>query len=96
MPKRKDELKLPSRTPTYVSREVGAAELCISLDTWDVHAREGGIIGPPTCYIGGVPRWRWNDVDAKLQGKITIADPKEPYFRVGVNGKTTKEQRKAA
>jgi hypothetical protein len=32
---RKASLPLPQRTPAYVSREVGAAELCISPETWD-------------------------------------------------------------
>lgn len=64
-----DNLLKGERTPAYVSRETGAAELEISPDTWDKYVREGRI--PPHCdtFPDGTPRWRWADVDRKLAGK---------------------------
>ena len=67
---RKSENQLRGdRTPAYVSRETGAAELQISPDTWDVWVKEGRI--PPSCdqFPVGTPRWRWEDVDRKLSSK---------------------------
>jgi hypothetical protein len=68
MTTRKFNLHLPSRTPAFVSREVGAAELGISPATWDSWVREG--ILPPSApgFPTSTPRWRWQDVDHKLAG----------------------------
>lgn len=85
MTKAKDRLPLPIRTPAYVSREVGAAELCISPETWDQWVRVGDL--PPPVHIGGLPRWRWQDVDARLSGGgapgAAQADPYMPRARNG-------------
>lgn len=74
MTTRKDDLKLRPRTPAYVCRETGAAELDISPQTWDnwVAAQ----ILPPAApgFPESAPRWRWQDVDAKLNGKAA-GDP---------------------
>src|SRR5688572_12885816 len=83
------------RPPTYVSRETGAAELDMSVDTWDAMVRAGHL--PPAIYVGiagTTPRWRWADVDAKLsaQGKAAETDP-EPFFREHSRG-ATKERRR--
>lgn len=57
------------RTPAYVTREVGAAELCVSLGTWDTWAADGTL--PPIApgFPASCPRWRWVDVDARLAGR---------------------------
>ena len=45
MTTRKENLRLPPRTPAYVDRETGAAEFCVSPETWDRWDREGRL--PP-------------------------------------------------
>ena len=89
MSTRKADLHLPARTPTFVSREVGAAELCISHDTWDrmVDRREL----PPPVIVSGMPRWKWEAVEAWLSGKRDCATmPENPYLAALANGKTQK------
>jgi hypothetical protein len=68
MTARKTDLPLPVRTPAYVSREVGAAELVISPETWDRWVDDG--ILPPVApgFPSSTPRWKWADVDRKLSG----------------------------
>jgi hypothetical protein len=56
MSTRKADLHLPARTPTFVSREVGAAELCISPDTWDRMVDRKEL--PPAVIVSGMPRWK--------------------------------------
>jgi hypothetical protein len=77
MTTRKLDLPLPARTPAFVSREIGAAELAVSPETWDRWVRDG--ILPPAApgFPRSTPRWRWQDVDRKLAGKgaeITALD----------------------
>jgi hypothetical protein len=70
---RKEDNRLRGdRTPAYVGRETGAAELEISPNTWDRWVKEGII--PPSCetFPDGKPRWRWMDVDRKLSGKPAL------------------------
>ena len=75
MTKRKAENRL-DRTPRYVSRETGAAELEISPQTWDRWVKEGRLPPPAPGGSPDSPRWRWEDVDAKLMGKtVTTGDP---------------------
>jgi hypothetical protein len=63
------------RTPAYVHRETGAAELQISPDTWDQWVKEGRLPPPCDTFPAGTPRWRWEDVDRKLSGtKAADAD----------------------
>jgi hypothetical protein len=66
MTNRKSDLMLPARTPTYVSREVGAAELCVSPDTWDRMVAAGELPPPDTRLLGAMPRWKWEKVEAWL------------------------------
>jgi len=68
-----DNLLRGDRTPAYVNRETGAAELEISPDTWDQWVKEGRL--PPSCdtFPAGTPRWRWEDVDRRLSGN-KVAD----------------------
>ena len=70
MTKRKADNKLiGDRTPAYVSRATGAAELEISPDTWDQWVRDGRLPPPCDTFPDGAPRWRWADVDRKLSGR---------------------------
>ena len=63
-----DNLLRGDRTPAYVDRETGAAELLISTDTWDQWVKEGRLPQPCDTFPSGTPRWRWEDVDRKLSG----------------------------
>jgi hypothetical protein len=75
MTARKADIKL-DRTPKYVSRETGAAELEISPETWDRWVKSGRLPPPAPGFSPDAPRWRWEDVDAKLLGKaVTGLDP---------------------
>jgi hypothetical protein len=65
----KSDLPLPARTPAYVDREVGAAELRISPETWDKWVKAGLLPPPAPGFPESTPRWRWEDVDGKLSGK---------------------------
>jgi hypothetical protein len=65
---RKDEIKL-DRTPHYVSRETGAAELEISPETWDRWVASGRLPPPAPGFPATTPRWRWEDIDSKMSGK---------------------------
>jgi hypothetical protein len=71
--RKSDNLLRGDRTPSYVDRETGAAELLISPDTWDQWVKDGRL--PPACdkFPAGTPRWRWEDVDLKLAGRQTAA-----------------------
>ena len=75
MTARKDDIKL-NRTPQYVSRETGAAELEISPETWDRWVKSGRLPSPAPGSSPDAPRWRWEDVDNKMSGKpVAGADP---------------------
>jgi hypothetical protein len=68
MTARKETLRLPSRTPAYVDRAVGSAELGISPETWDNWVDRGILPPPAPGFPASTPRWRWADVDRKLAG----------------------------
>ena len=70
MTARKENLLLPARTPAYVDRETGAAELRISPQTWDQWVKEGRLPSPSPGFPPSAPRWRWADVDRKMSGKF--------------------------
>src|SRR5882724_12051308 len=75
MTARKDDIKL-SRTPQYVSRETGAAELEISPETWDRWVKSGRLPPPAPGSSPDAPRWRWEDVDNRMSGKpVAGTDP---------------------
>jgi len=83
MTARKVALPLPSRTPAFVSRAVGAAELCISPETWD-RLVASGVLPPADTKLGGAsPRWQWAKVIARLSGRgeDAIIDESSPYIR---------------
>jgi hypothetical protein len=69
MTTRKENLRLPTRTPAYVDRETGAAELGVSPQTWDQWVKEGRLPSPAPGFPASAPRWRWADVDRKMSGK---------------------------
>lgn len=97
MTRPKADLPLPVRTPVYVSREVGAAELCISPETWDAMVARGEL-PPPDNKIGGVmPRWKWHRVEDWLSGKNCEAEvARDPYVTgaEGLNGQTQENRRR--
>ena len=64
----KDSIRLPPRTPAYVSRTIGAAELCISVSLWDSWVNKGQLPPPAPGFPHTAPRWRWADIDAYLSG----------------------------
>lgn len=66
MTARKSDLRLPIRTPSFVSREVGAAELQISPETWDKWVDEGILPQPSPGFPVSTPRWKWTDVERRL------------------------------
>jgi hypothetical protein len=86
---RKTDLHLRARTPTYVSREVGAAELCISPQTWDRMVDRKEL--PLATIVSGMPRGKWETVEAWLSGKRDCATmPEDPYLAMLANGKKQK------
>lgn len=88
----------PHRPPAYVSRETGAAELDMSVDTWDAMVKAGQIPAPVKVGISGTtPRWRWEDVDAALSGRAqaAIVEP-ERFFRRRDNGAAKERKRGTA
>lgn len=70
--RKSDNLLRGDRTPAYVGRETGAAELQISPDTWDKWVKEGVLPPPCPALPAGTPRWRWADVDRVLSGQPVI------------------------
>jgi predicted DNA-binding transcriptional regulator AlpA len=97
---RKSDIPLASRLTAYVTREEGAAELRISVSTWDDMVDCGQL--PEPIRLGrmeNIPRWRWADVDNRLRGLSgqddRHTDP-EPYFRERVRHGTTKERKREA
>lgn len=56
------------RTPAYVDRETGAAEL-LSPATWDNWVADGSLPPPCDAFPDSTPRWRWKDVDRKPSGR---------------------------
>jgi hypothetical protein len=80
MTPRKSNLPLPVRTPAFVSRELGAAELAVSPETWDRWVREGILPPPAPGFPASTPRWRWADIDLRLAGKSTELAALEPYL----------------
>jgi hypothetical protein len=55
------------RPPVFVDRETGAAELCVSMETWDAMVLTGEL-PPATLHLRArLPRWRWSDVERRLK-----------------------------
>ena len=72
--RKSDNLLRGDRTPAYVDRETGAGELLISPDTWDQWVKEGRLPPPHDTFPASTPRWRWEDVDLKLSGRMEVVD----------------------
>jgi hypothetical protein len=58
------------RTPAFVDRETGAAELSISTDTWDRWVAAGRLPRAEPGFPESTPRWAWSKVEKKLCGDI--------------------------
>jgi hypothetical protein len=92
-----DNLLRGDRTPAYVDRETGAAELLISPDTWDQWVKEGRLPPPCDTFPSSTPRWRWEDVDRKLSGqKAASAADGDAYLRGAANLAKKKGRRREA
>jgi hypothetical protein len=92
---RKSDLTLPARTPTYVSREVGAAELCVSPDTWDRMVASGELPPPDNRFLGAMPRWKWAKVEAWLSSaEKGVNIPPSPYVEAAEAAGRAKTERK--
>jgi hypothetical protein len=90
-----DNLLRGNRTPAYVDRETGAAELLISTDTWDQWVKDGRLPPPCETFPSGTPRWRWEDVDRKLSG-TKAADTDAAVLGAANFGKKKGSRRDAA
>jgi hypothetical protein len=97
---RKGDLPLPTRTPAYVSREVGAAELLISPQTWDRWVEDGILPQPAPGFPSSTPRWRWADVDRKLACQADESPVVDPFMagagRLKSNGPAAQTKSRAA
>jgi predicted DNA-binding transcriptional regulator AlpA len=94
MTTRKSAIPLASRVTAYVSREHAAAELQVSPSTFD-DLVAGGYL-PKARRIGGILRWRWQDIDAAICKDDVAALNQEPYFKGSSNGTATDRKRNAA
>jgi hypothetical protein len=96
--RKSENLLRGDRTPAYVSRETGAAELQISADTWDQWVKEGRLPPASDGFPAGAPRWRWEDVDRKLSGRVeetvSAAEHAEFLKRVHLFGKKKRTRRR--
>jgi hypothetical protein len=96
--RKSDNLLRGDRTPKYVDRATGAAELVISPETWDQWVKDGRLPPAASGFPDSAPRWRWDDVDAKLSGK-TPASVNQFVARAGTlagHGKKKDHGRDAA
>jgi hypothetical protein len=64
----------PKRTPQFVSREIGAFELCVDVKTWDELVKLGRL---PPCVPGfarfGLFRWAWKDIENLALEDVSLA-----------------------
>ena len=95
MTARKALLHLPSRTPTYVSREVGAAELCISPETWDRMVAAGELPQADKRLRGTMPRWEWAAVQGYLKDGCDAEKIPTDVYVLGAANAKAKEKRRA-
>lgn len=92
-----DNLLRGDRTPAYVSRETGAAELQISTVTWDKWVKDGVLPAACDTFPDGTSRWRWEDVDRKLSGQKVPTAGVDAAMAGALNfGKTKGRRREAA
>jgi hypothetical protein len=90
------------RPPTFVDRETGAAELCVSTETWDAMVLTGEL-PPATVHLRTrLPRWRWTVIEAWLSGDrrpttgddVETAPPSVSPFVAAVREHGQKTQRR--
>ena len=91
---RKASLPLPPRTPAYVSREVGAAELCVSPETWDRMVAAGELPKADKRFLGTMPRWEWAAVQVHLRGGDERATMQADVYVLGADNAKAKEKRR--
>jgi hypothetical protein len=94
MTARKALLHLPARTPAYVSREVGAAELCISPETWDRMVASGELPQADNRLRGTMPRWEWASVQAYLKAEHDAEKISTDVYVLGAISAKTQEKRR--
>ena len=92
---RKASLPLPPRTPAYVSREVGAAELCVSPETWDRMVAAGELPKADKRFLGTMPRWEWAAVQGHLRDDDERATMQADVYVRGAENAKAKEKRRA-
>ena len=92
---RKASLPLPPRTPAYVSREVGAAELCVSPETWDRMVAAGELPKADKQFLGTMPRWEWAAVRGHLRDDNERATMQADVYVRGADNAKAKEKRRA-
>lgn len=68
-----------SRAPSYVSREVGAFELCITPETWDELVAQGYLPRPVPGMPRDLPRWRMEEVSnylgsGDIRPRVSLSD----------------------
>jgi hypothetical protein len=97
MTKRKADIALTARTPAFVDRKSGAAELVISPETWDRWVADGTLPPPAPGFPLSTPRWRWADVDRKLsQPRVDESEADVFIARAGaVSGSTPNRKHRA-
>src|SRR5262245_3293164 len=66
------------RPPTFASRETIAREFEVSVDTVDVWVRSG-FMPPATFHQGGVKRWHWPTIEARLAGRPELTAQSDPW-----------------
>ena len=94
MTTRKADIALTSRVTAYVSREQAAAELQVSPSTFDDLVAGGHL--PKPRRIGGILRWRWQDIDAAICKDDVATLNQEPFFRGPTNHGTAKDRKRDA
>lgn len=84
MTRNKDDCKLPTRTPQFLSRETCAAEFEVSVSTWDDWVKSGVV---PKPYMlgrtGSTPRWSWDEISEHIRtgGKAQVSGgERNPFF----------------
>lgn len=71
------------RPPSYLSKSVLAAELCVSESTVDEMVRRG-VIPQPIRLSAGCVRWRWETVDMALASLAGSSDDSTSQISEGV------------
>lgn len=92
--RKSDNLLRGHRTPAYVDRNTGSAELGISPATWDDWVKSGLLPPPAPGFPEGIVRWRWLDVDHRLSKNVP--DTGQQFMQGAALFGTTKDKRSEA